>query len=211
MFRVQATVRAKPDGNTVRRRIIAAARGHFFVHGFRTVTMDELAAGLGMSKKTLYACFPSKIDLLKAVILDKFTDAEADFERATAGHKNDFLADLRELLACVQRNTAEIQPPFIRDMERETPELFAMVESRRRALIYRHFEELFRAGRKAGTVRKDIPVTLIIEILLGVIQAIVNPAKMVELNLTPQTAIAAVLRVVLEGAIIRPNSGRKST
>jgi AcrR family transcriptional regulator len=40
--------------------VIAAARRQFFVHGFRRVSMDDLAAELRMSKKTLYACFPSK-------------------------------------------------------------------------------------------------------------------------------------------------------
>jgi len=208
MRRAQANLKASPDATAIRQRIVAVARRHFFTHGFRAVTMDELATGLGMSKKTLYGCFPSKTDLLKAVIFDKFQDAEADFARASIQHKDDFPAKLRGLLACVQRNTEEIRPPFIRDMQRETPELFALVESRRRTLIHRHFHKLFREGRKAGTVRRDIPTDLIIEILLGVIQAIINPAKMVELDLTPETAAAAVLRIVLEGVLIRTPSGR---
>ncbi|MGH7853681.1 MAG: helix-turn-helix domain-containing protein, partial [Candidatus Binatia bacterium] len=47
-------------------RIVVAARNHFFAHGFRSVTMDDLADEVGMSKKTLYAAFPSKLDLLQA-------------------------------------------------------------------------------------------------------------------------------------------------
>ncbi|PYK63066.1 MAG: hypothetical protein DME50_18215, partial [Verrucomicrobia bacterium] len=38
-----------------RQRIVEAARAHFFSHGFRSVTMDDLAEELGISKKTLYA------------------------------------------------------------------------------------------------------------------------------------------------------------
>jgi len=208
MDRVAVDTKVMPANIAMRKRIVAAARRHFFAHGFRSVTMDELAGGLGISKKTLYGCFSSKIDLLKAVILDKFQDAEADFERVGAGRISDFLGNLKQLLACLQRNTEEIRPPFIRDMELATPELFALVESRRRELIHRHFQKLFRQGRKAGTVRKDIPVAIIIEILLGVTQAIVNPTKLVELNLTPQTAFSAVLQVVLEGVITR-NGGCK--
>ena len=52
----------KRDPN--RQRIVDAARVHFFSHGFRSVTMDDLAEELGISKKTLYAHFPGKIDLL---------------------------------------------------------------------------------------------------------------------------------------------------
>src|SRR5437867_6485759 len=53
----------KRDPN--RQRIVDAARVHFFSHGFRSVTMDDLAQELGISKKTLYAHFPGKFDLLE--------------------------------------------------------------------------------------------------------------------------------------------------
>ena len=58
-------------------RIVEAAREHFFSHGFRSVTMDDLAEELAISKKTLYAHFPSKIALLEAVLADKFASVEA--------------------------------------------------------------------------------------------------------------------------------------
>ena len=60
-------VREVPIEGATRARILAAAREHFFAHGFRRVTMDDLAQELGMSKKTLYAHFPSKTALLEAM------------------------------------------------------------------------------------------------------------------------------------------------
>ena len=39
--------------------------------------MDDLAVELGISKKTLYAYFPGKFDLLEAVLADKLTGVEA--------------------------------------------------------------------------------------------------------------------------------------
>ena len=50
-----------------RQQIVEAARAHFFSHGFRSVTMDDLAEELGISKKTLYAYFPGKIELLQRI------------------------------------------------------------------------------------------------------------------------------------------------
>src|SRR4029078_5649114 len=82
-----------------RQRIIDAARAHFFNHGFRSVTMDDLAEELGISKKTLYAYFPGKFDLLEAVLADKLTSVEATLKEVTGAHPNDFPATLRELLA----------------------------------------------------------------------------------------------------------------
>ena len=47
--------------------ILRQARAHFFSHGYSQCTMDELAAELGMSKKTLYVHFSSKEALVRAV------------------------------------------------------------------------------------------------------------------------------------------------
>src|SRR6266480_4077530 len=89
------------------------SRAHFFAHGFRSVTMDDLATELGMSKKTLYAEFPSKTALLRAVLLDKFASVEKDLDAVMARCSGDAMAELQQLLACMQRQTEEIQPPFV--------------------------------------------------------------------------------------------------
>lgn len=183
----------------VRQRIIAESRRHFFAHGFRSVTMDDLAAELGMSKKTLYASFPSKTALVEAVIQDKFQQIDADLQRITSTASLDCLGALQRLLACVQGHMEEIRPPFLRDIRRETPELFTVVERRRRDIIQRHFGKVFLEGRKAGLIRQDIPPKLGIEILLGAVQAVMNPPKLEELGLTPKQGFTAIIRVVLEG------------
>ena len=81
----------KPAGKSRRRkaeasrqRIVEAARAHFFSHGFRSVTMDDLAEELGISKKTLYAHFPGKIELLEAVLADKFAERGSEIEGSDA-------------------------------------------------------------------------------------------------------------------------------
>src|SRR5215472_4376949 len=69
--------------DSIRQRIVDAARTHFFSHGFRSVTMNDLAEELGISKKTLYRHFPGKIDLLEAVLADKFAGVEARLKEVT--------------------------------------------------------------------------------------------------------------------------------
>jgi len=185
------------------RRILAGARRHFFAHGFRGVTMDDLADELGMSKKTLYAHFSSKTALLQAVIEDKLRRAEADLNRVTAGTAADFPARLHGLLTCMRGHTDEIQPAFIRDVQREVPELFELGQNGRRKLLHRHFGKLLKEGRKAGTIRKDIPTDLLIEILIGAVDAIINPARLSALGLTLRTGFTQIISVFLEGVLVR--------
>jgi AcrR family transcriptional regulator len=184
-----------------RQRIVNAARAHFFSHGFRSVTMDDLAEELGISKKTLYAHFPGKFDLLEAVLADKFAGVEAMLKQVTRAHPHDFAATLHELLAGTQRELDEIKPPFVRDMRQKAPQVFKGVERRRAALFQRYFGNLLVSGQRAGMVRRDVPANLIIEILLAMVQAIMNPTKMEELGMVPKKGFAGILKVVLEGAL----------
>jgi len=186
-----------------RQRIVEAARAHFFSHGFRSVTMDDLAEELGISKKTLYAHFPGKAELLEAVLVNKFAGVEAKLNEITRAHPNDFSTALHELLTNTQRELDEIKPPFVRDMRQKAPQVFKVIERRRAALIECFFGKLFIEGQRTGMVRKDVPARLIIEILLTIVQAIMNPPKMEELGMMPKEGFAGILKIVLEGALTR--------
>src|SRR5215471_18959582 len=191
-----------------RQRIVDAARAHFFSHGFRSVTMDDLAQELGISKKTLYTHFPGKFDLLEAVLADKLSSVEATLKKVTRAHPNDFSAILRNLLAGTQRELDEIKPPFVRDMRQKAPDVFKLVERRRAALIQRYMGKFFVDGQRLGIVRKDVPAKLIIEILLAMVQSIMNPSKMEELGMMPKEGFTGILKIVLEGALT--TKGRKA-
>jgi AcrR family transcriptional regulator len=190
-----------PGESPARQRIVAGARRHFLAQGFRGVTMDDLAEELGMSKKTFYAHFPSKVALVEAVMQNKLAEVEAELAALDSAQTPDFPSMLHAMLATLQRQTAEIQPPFLRDIRSETPELFRVVEEKRGNLIERYFGKLFREGRRTGMIRKDIPTWLIIEIMLAATNAIVNPRRLLELELTPKTAFTPIIRVLLEGVM----------
>ena len=199
--RAPKTQKDQPVASPDRQRIVDVARQHFFNHGFRRVTMDDLAGELAVSKKTLYAHFPGKSELLDAVLEDKFAGVTAALEHASQGTPRDFASALHHLLATTQRELDEIKPPFVRDMRLKAPDIFKSVERRRAELIGRHFGKLFVEGQRTGMVRKDIPARLIIEILLGAVHAIMNPPKIEALGLTPKSGFDGIISVILEGAL----------
>jgi AcrR family transcriptional regulator len=197
----EAQMKVSSSENSVRQRIVAEARRHFFTYGFRRVTMDDLARELGMSKKTLYVHFASKAELLQAVLLDKTRNVETDLKRITSDLSSDFLAALHKLLAVIQGHMGEIQPPFVRDIQREAPEMFKLIERRRRDLIHLYFGKLVEEGRKSGIIRDDIPTRLIVEILFAAVQGIMNPEKLTELDLNPKEGFSAIVTIIFEGVI----------
>jgi hypothetical protein len=76
-----------------------------------------------------------------------------------------------------------------------------VVQARRREVIQRYFSKLLGEGRREGLIRKDVPIHLIIEILLGAVDTIMIPPRMVELGLTPKGGFTAIIAVILEGAL----------
>lgn len=64
-----------------RERIVQAAYEQFYARGFARVSMDEIAAAAGITKRTLYSYFPSKDDLAGAAAEQAQSLALAQFER----------------------------------------------------------------------------------------------------------------------------------
>jgi AcrR family transcriptional regulator len=192
-----------------RGRILAAAARNFLARGFRSVTMDELAGELAMSKKTLYAHFRGKQAMLEAMLREKLRAAEADLAEITRAANVEFAGVLRQLLACAQRHLSEVRPAFLRDVQRECPELFQVVETRRREMVQRYLGKVLARGRRQGLVRRDVPLHLMMEILLAALEGIVNPPRLLELGLTPERGATAVLTVMLGGLLAREKSGAR--
>lgn len=187
------------DDAAVRQRLIVGARRSFMAQGFRGVTMDDLAAGLGVSKKTFYRHFDSKQALLLAVLDAKLTDVQQDLDRIL-DQPQPVQQRLAELVKCVQRHTQELQPAFVRDVQRESPKLFEQVSRRRGELIGSAFTRVLTDGQREGVIRRDVPIRLLIEMLLGAVAAVINPTRLAEIDMTPRQAFSAIMDVFLDGA-----------
>ena len=88
--------------------------------------------------------------------------------------------------------------------------MFELIETKRRELILQYFGKVLDQGQKAGLIRRDIPAQLIIEILLGAVQTIMNPQKMKELGLTPEAGLLTIIGVVLEGIMTEKGRAKLS-
>ncbi|MBY0459299.1 MAG: TetR/AcrR family transcriptional regulator [Gemmataceae bacterium] len=97
--------RAKP-ASEARKRILETADRLFYQDGIRAVGIDRIIAEAGVAKMTLYAHFPSKDDLIVAVLMHRENTLLAFFREAMARHAGStrdaleaFFAALKELFA----------------------------------------------------------------------------------------------------------------
>jgi AcrR family transcriptional regulator len=185
----------------VAQRIVAAARAHFLQHGFRTVTMDDLAREMGMSKKTLYVHFKGKRELLQAVMETKFDQFQRDMGGIHSEEPAAFSDTLHRLLDCAHGHAREVTPTFVRDLLREAPDLLELMKIRRRAVITHTFGRLLRVGQEANAVRKDMSVEALVTILLGAAEALATPENVASRGVSPGVIIDEILSVFLHGVL----------
>ncbi|MFN8039101.1 MAG: TetR/AcrR family transcriptional regulator [Acidimicrobiales bacterium] len=88
--RPRRTDGAADDDRSTRERVLDAALSSFGTDGYDATSLDDLAAELGIRKQTILYYFPSKADLLDAVI-DRSSAEIADvLERAVLGAGDGF-------------------------------------------------------------------------------------------------------------------------
>ncbi|MBL9135513.1 MAG: TetR/AcrR family transcriptional regulator [Verrucomicrobiales bacterium] len=193
--------RSEDRANTDRRRILEAARSHFFSQGFGAVTMDQLAAELGMSKKTLYQHFPSKDALLETVI-DQFAEgASAMLGRIFGDTRASTPDKLRAALAGIGEHLTPIQPAFLASLRRFAPQQYQRIQALRRQNLTAHLVPLLTTGRKRGELRGDSDPAFMVELLLQALHGLLEPDTLHRLGRTPSQAVSEALDVLFHGIL----------
>jgi AcrR family transcriptional regulator len=189
-----------------RARIREVARKRFFSDGYSALTMDDLAAELGMSKKTLYVYFPSKDDLLRE-ILQEFvagvrTLADTLFNDASLS----FTVKLHRFSEAMTHRL-QIHQYIFRDLQRAAPHIFQLVEELRHKNIPYVFGQMIRQGQKAGMVQPDVDPELAIEFWRPALQSLMHPDTLERLHLQPAEMFKKATKLFF-GGLLTP-AGRK--
>ncbi|GGB13267.1 TetR/AcrR family transcriptional regulator [Puia dinghuensis] len=139
----------------VKERILAKAAELFMRYGIRSITMDEIAAQLGISKKTIYQFFTDKDDLVSAVIEQETHKNEAECRQFQTTSKDAvheiFLAveDFEEILRYTN-------PMMLYDLEKYHPRAFQKIREYKYQFLYESFLENLRKGIENGIYRSDL-------------------------------------------------------
>lgn len=187
----------------VKERIVNYARERFFAMGFRSITMEEIATALGLSKKTLYVHFASKNDLVEAILMAKAGRVRAMLD-SLLSEKAPVEQKMATVLETVQRETSEVKPPFLRDLQKHAPEVFAHFRALRAATFPAYFSRIVEEGQREGRIRTDLRPDLVLALLMSSLEGILTPDSLLKLEATPREGIETILKIVFEGLLTRP-------
>ena len=154
-----------------RARIMAAAEKLFSEKGYEQTTIEDISKASEYSRRTIYAYYESKGDILHHIIEKGLQSLKADTENAVNSHAG-FVEACRAVCSAMSRyrtecphsleslnrsGAAKIEPLAISDTVKSILRLGTEINDILEALIVR--------GQKSGEVRKDIVPVLTVYVL----------------------------------------------
>jgi len=147
-------------------RILTKSHELFLKYGIRSVSMDEIASQLGISKKTIYHSFADKNALVAGVI-----DIEIDrTQRDCAYHRSACLDAVHEIFLAmdmVQAMLSSINPNLLYDLEKYHPQAFNKFKEHHNQFLYHVLKNNLERGIEEKVYRSGINTDILAKYRLG--------------------------------------------
>lgn len=189
------------ERSEARERIVRKAMEEILVKGYSKVTMDAISSALGMSKKTIYQLFPGKRDLLRTVLNKLQKEIEEGIAQRVDAADLSFRERWRTVLEYIGIQYSRFGPGFVEDLHTAEPEIYESLNTFRTGLVKTHFARLAQEGTRDGVFRKELDPRLISAIYQASLQAILNPATVQELGVSPAQAYHDMVKLLFEGIL----------
>ena len=141
-------------------RIILGAEELFLKAGIKSITMDDVAKHLGMSKKTIYQFFKDKNELVVALVKKKLQEDE-DQMSAIISQSGNVIEEMINMMKCSEDIFSRINPIVIHDLQKYHPDAWKQFQNFKSGVLVHTLEELLTKGIKQGYIRPEIDVKII--------------------------------------------------
>ena len=153
--------------------IIERAGQVFMKLGIRSVTMNDVAAQIGISKKTLYNHFKDKGELIRNIIKAKLEVDIAVFKNASKESEN-AIDELMLHSKYVIETFKAVNPSVFHDLKKSYPEAWEDIYKHKWDFVYHQFLKNIDRGIKEGFYRKDVHKEIYAKMYVSQIETIIE-------------------------------------
>ncbi|MFH2143478.1 MAG: TetR/AcrR family transcriptional regulator [Bacteroidota bacterium] len=153
--------------------IISRVFDLFQKYGIKSVTMDDIAKELGISKKTLYQHFTDKKDLVSK-IADYKIEFSIEHNKLLAETKMNAVEELVFVYRFLNKMLKDHNPSMMYDLKKYYPDVFEKMQKVRRDMIYQGMMHNLEKGQKEGFFRSDFNCEIIAKLHVFRIENIVD-------------------------------------
>jgi TetR/AcrR family transcriptional regulator, cholesterol catabolism regulator len=146
----------------------------FNQYGIRSVTMDDMARNLGISKKTIYQYFVDKDEVIMEVAKATFDGQRCEWENVMAIAR-DAIDELFYAARHIEKSFRSMNPNMLHDLKKYHPAAWDIYLQHKESLFYGQVVDNLRRGIAQGLYRKEINVEVIARLRLEQIQLGFDP------------------------------------
>ena len=154
--------------------IINRATSLFLTLGFKSVTMDDIANDLGMSKKTIYTYFENKTSLVEAGtthLFKKITDGIKDIKIKSL----DPITELHDIKIFLMNSLKGEKTSPYHQLQKYYPSIHKELKIKKFDFVLESTKKSLQKGVNQGLFRKKINLELISRLYFNGITGIRNP------------------------------------
>lgn len=141
-------------------RILTKAEELFMQFGIRSVSMDDIATQVGMSKKTIYQCFVDKDELVDAVIDADITDMQKDCLSCRVDAK-DAIHEIFLTMERILEQFSNMNPMLLYDLEKFHFNSYQRFMEHKNSFLYKMIKKNIEKGISEELYRADINVDIL--------------------------------------------------
>lgn len=141
-------------------RILIKSEELFMKFGIRSVSMDDIANHLGMSKKTLYQYFADKDELVTGVVDRHISKMEGDCSACHADAR-DAIHEIFITMERIVEQFSNMNPMLLYDMEKFHFRAYQRFLEHKNKFIHRIIKENIEWGIKDELYRSDVNVDVL--------------------------------------------------
>ncbi len=179
-------------------KILKKSEELFLRYGLKSVTMDDLASQLGMSKKTLYQFVENKGDLIEQIIDLHISDEKAFMKKSRADSKD----AVEEMILVGRHNIQELKklsPTVIYDLKKYYQHLWVLIEQLESDHTYDFIKSNIVRGINQGVYRSDINADIIAKIYVLGALSVVNENIFSQKNYKKEVLFTEFIKYHLQG------------
>jgi len=141
-------------------RILKVADMLFHKFGARSVSMDDIAAELAISKKTIYQYFKDKDEIVTMVTANNIDQEIRKFSTVVAQSK-DAIDELFNLSICIRSSMSEINPSLLFDLKKYHPRGWDLWLNFKNGYIKKTILNVIARGKSEGYFRENIDAEIL--------------------------------------------------
>ncbi|MEO6681916.1 MAG: TetR/AcrR family transcriptional regulator [Ginsengibacter sp.] len=151
-----------------RERIKEKADELYRRYGVKSVTMDEIALQMGVSKKTIYQSFSDKNELVDEVVVDMLEANKISCLQSIAKSKN-AIHEVMLIMDAMEDMMASLSPSFIFDIERGYSNTFKKFDQYKSDFINNTIITNIERGKSEGLYRPELNTEIVAKFRLNTI------------------------------------------